>query len=75
MRIKNQILWLVMIFFISCSLVYAQSFEMVEIGTGADLHWSPDGKYIVYTDVRQEYGRLFIMNADGSDKRQLTFEE
>jgi hypothetical protein len=27
------------------------------------------------TDVRKEYGRLFIMNADGSNKRQLTFEE
>ena len=45
MRIKNQILWLVMIFFISCSLVYAQSFEMVEIGTGAD----PHGRLMVNT--------------------------
>jgi len=37
--------------------------------------WSADGKHIVYIDVRQEYGRLFMMNADGSNKRQLTFEE
>ncbi|MGB7062037.1 MAG: hypothetical protein WBF13_06750 [Candidatus Zixiibacteriota bacterium] len=43
---------------------------------GADYPaWSPDGEEIVYTDVRGEYGRLFIMKADGSDKRQLTFEE
>jgi TolB protein len=37
--------------------------------------WSPDGKDIVCTDARREYGRLFIMKADGSDKRQLSFEE
>lgn len=43
---------------------------------GADCPaWSPDGKQIVYTDVRQKYGVLFIMNADGYNKRQLTFED
>ena len=36
--------------------------------------WSPCGSYIVYTDARSENGRLWIMNADGSNKRQLTFE-
>jgi Tol biopolymer transport system component len=36
--------------------------------------WSPDGKYIVYTDARAENGRLWIMNMDGSNKRQLTFK-
>ncbi|MDD4427160.1 MAG: DPP IV N-terminal domain-containing protein [Paludibacter sp.] len=36
--------------------------------------WSPDGKYIVYTDARKENGRLWIMDADGGNKRQLTFE-
>lgn len=36
--------------------------------------WSPDGKHIVYTDARLENGRLWIMDADGSNKQQLTFE-
>lgn len=36
--------------------------------------WSPCGNYIVYTDVREENGRLWIMNADGTGNRQLTFE-
>jgi TolB protein len=36
--------------------------------------WSPCGNYIVYTDASSENGRLWIMNADGSNKRQLTFE-
>lgn len=35
--------------------------------------WSPDGSKIVYTDSRPEFGILFIMNADGSNKKQLTF--
>lgn len=34
--------------------------------------WSPDGKRIVYTDARSEYGTLFIMDADGRNKRQIT---
>jgi TolB protein len=36
--------------------------------------WSPCGNYIVYTDARSENGRLWIMNADGSNKRQITFK-
>ena len=35
---------------------------------------SPDGKYIVYTDARAENGRLWVMDASGSNKQQLTFE-
>jgi TolB protein len=41
--------------------------------------WSPDGRCIVYTQHDwwrydpQNNGVLFIMNADGSEKRQLTF--
>lgn len=34
--------------------------------------WSPDGSEIAYTNLRN--GRIWIMNADGSDKRPL-FEE
>jgi Tol biopolymer transport system component len=46
---------------------------------GDDPCWSPDGRYIVYTqhDGRkydpQNNGVLFIMRSDGSEKRQLTF--
>lgn len=36
--------------------------------------WSPDGTHIVYTDSRAGNGRLWIMEENGSNKRQLTFE-
>ena len=38
MNPQKLILGLVVFFFVSCSVVYAQPFEMVEIGTGADPH-------------------------------------
>jgi|GEM_PF-4187979 Periplasmic component of the Tol biopolymer transport system len=40
---------------------------------GYSCAWSPDGKYIVYTDSRRENGRLWVMDGDGKNKRQLTF--
>ena len=42
---------------------------------GYTCDWSPDGRYIVYTDSRAVNGRLWIMNADGANKHQLTFGE
>lgn len=41
---------------------------------GYSCDWSADGARIVYTDSRAENGRLWIMDADGCNKRQLTFE-
>jgi TolB protein len=35
--------------------------------------WSPDGEKIVYCDSSPDNGRLWIMNKDGTNKRQLTF--
>ena len=43
-------------------------------GSGGD-HigaWSPDGKQIVYSSWQSDDFDLFVMNADGSDVRQLT---
>jgi Tol biopolymer transport system component len=34
--------------------------------------WSPDGSSIVYTRTYEDDGGLWIMDADGSDKRRLT---
>jgi Tol biopolymer transport system component len=42
---------------------------------GSDPAWSPDGGQIAYTDTRQSNGRLWVMNADGSCNRQITFAE
>ncbi len=36
--------------------------------------WSPAGSKIVYTNTCQYNGYLWIMNPDGSKKRQITFE-
>lgn len=35
--------------------------------------WSPDGQKIVYSDSRPENRLLWIMNKDGSGKKQLTY--
>jgi Tol biopolymer transport system component len=35
--------------------------------------FSPDGNMIVYTDIHGDYGRLWIINWDGTNARQLTF--
>jgi WD40 repeat protein len=34
--------------------------------------WSPDGARIVYTSFRGQFADLFLINADGSNERQLT---
>ncbi|MBM3213279.1 hypothetical protein FJZ33_13770 [Candidatus Poribacteria bacterium] len=34
--------------------------------------WSPDGQKIVFCSTRDENLELYVMNADGSDKRNLT---
>ena len=34
--------------------------------------WSPNGRKIVYEDGASPNGRIFVMNANGTDKRQLT---
>ena len=35
--------------------------------------WSPDGEKIVYSDTRLDNRLLWIMNKDGSSKKQLTY--
>jgi Tol biopolymer transport system component len=34
--------------------------------------WSPDGHEIAYEDGASPNGRIWVMKADGTDKRQLT---
>jgi TolB protein len=42
---------------------------------GSDPTWSPDGKRIAYTTSRSSYGgNLFVINADSTDRTQLTTE-
>ena len=49
------------------------SLKQLTDSRGYACDWSPDGKQIVYTDSRAENGRLWIMDADGSNNKQLTF--
>jgi len=63
------------------------SLKALTSGRGINAHqgWSPDGEYIVfassrmgfkdeviYTDMPQPYGELFVMRYDGTDVQQLT---
>ena len=43
------------------------------IGTGLDPVFSPDGQQIAYTGTTANSTAIFVMNADGTDPRQLTF--
>jgi Tol biopolymer transport system component len=40
--------------------------------TSFESAWSPDGRRIAFYSNRSAVSRLFLMNADGSDQRQLT---
>ncbi|MGB8215223.1 MAG: hypothetical protein WCE68_16865 [Anaerolineales bacterium] len=43
------------------------------LGEGSSPAWSPDGAQVVYVGTSTtELGNLYIMDADGEDKRQLT---
>jgi hypothetical protein len=70
MKTQNLVLGLVVFFFITCSSVYAQPFEMIEIGTGADPHWSPDGSKLAYVYM----GSLFVADPDSVGKPQKIAE-
>jgi Tol biopolymer transport system component len=49
---------------------------MQQITTGADEDdspvWSPDGRKIAFVSIRSGVSHILVMNADGSDIRQLT---
>lgn len=70
MKAQNLILCLAVIFVVACGFVYAQPFEMIEIGTGGDPHWSPDGKEIAFVYL----GALFVADADGGGEPQKIAE-
>lgn len=44
----------------------------ISLDDGGLAVWSPDGKRILYQRDVDSVKQLFVMNADGSDKRQLT---
>jgi Tol biopolymer transport system component len=50
------------------------NFRQLTNTQGYSFAWSPNGDYIVYTDSRGVNGRLWMMNRDGSNKRQITFK-
>ena len=35
--------------------------------------WSPDGAWIAYIEIQGEFSHVWVMDADGSEARQLTF--
>lgn len=44
------------------------------LGDDTDPAWSPDGSQIAFVSRREGQSELYIMNADGSNVRQLTFD-
>ncbi len=49
--------------------------ERVLINDGFPSAWSPDGKHIAFHSTRDGDEEIFVMNADGSNPIQLTFNE
>ena len=41
-------------------------------GSGASPTWSPDGKKIAFSSVRDTNFEICVMNSDGSEQRNLT---
>jgi Tol biopolymer transport system component len=52
--------------------IRANGTNLRRLGRGAEPDWSPDGKTIVFTDYDRSFPELFLMSADGSDRRRLT---
>jgi TolB protein len=42
------------------------------LGAGSDPSWSPDGTRIAFSRVSAGHAHLFVVNADGTEPRQLT---
>jgi dipeptidyl aminopeptidase/acylaminoacyl peptidase len=42
-------------------------------GRDSDPTWSPDGSRIAYSSAREDGQRIYLVGADGSDERPLTF--
>lgn len=53
--------------------INGSNLNQLTVNQGTDLSLSPDGEQIVYCDPSQLNGYLWIMNKDGTNKRQLTF--
>jgi TolB protein len=43
-------------------------------GDSRDPHWCPDGSNIVFSSMKESPPQIFVMDADGSDLKQLTTE-
>lgn len=50
--------------------------ERLTTDPGQDLQptWSPDGDQIVFVSYREGYSTLYLMNADGTDQKKLTYD-
>ena len=54
-------------------VVDADGTNLVDLGDGSLLQWSPDGEWLLFSrpSARDEHFELWIMRADGSDARSL----
>jgi len=57
-------------------IINADGMNLIRLTTdgGYFPSWSPDGSKILYTNPCPNNGYLWIMNPDGSNKKQITFE-
>jgi WD40 repeat protein len=67
MKTQNLILGLMVFFFVSCSFVFAQPFETIQIGDGTQKFttpvWSPDGRKLALRDSKDQ--AIFVADAEG----------
>jgi len=45
------------------------------MATNEDPSWSPDGRYIVFTSNRTGSNQLYMVSADGSNERRITYDK
>lgn len=50
-----------------------QIFQLTHgMGSSESPHWSPDGRHIAFQNTRTGSKQIFIMNADGKNRKQIT---
>ena len=69
--------WIVLIIAVAVALMApeARGYPITYLTAGRQPAWSTDGSKIAFVRDRDGQGEIYVMNADGSERRRLTYNE